>query len=956
MTESSAQVSHSSFRRWGRRLLLVLLITLALILGLFGALYAAITPVLNHALPPMLDTLVGPGSVVRLGQIKRGSLHLEHLTLIPAEGTVVIIDDTTLEYRWSDLIRGQAQHLHIGHLQTLFSEAEQDPASPTQHRTSTTSAPELSQRIDLPMLADVLSLPVQSLQIDRFELHHEQVSLDLHGSGDDQVWMVQGNAILDGIPGVVSVLAQLNHEVEGHSSMPPGQALTLMLSQNEHLLAQLWAEWQQSSDTTHLRLRLESDLQQLQAQVPALRDLPLNGEHLMVSLTADSPNQAQWPQQLSLDGRGELRLGAIDISPDLRLNATAANLELRHTAGADWQAQLSYQELTGTLRVDGSPWHFNNAASHINAHCDNDISKCTLTGETTSTLEGISRSQLALTPNIELWPQRLMALSLTDQAEPDQTEPDQTEPDQTKQNQTALAVSLPLRLDYDQSSQPASAASSELPDLHSDVSGTLNLQLMSHGDWLARSDDGFQLLSRVGDYQGWQAAQYRATLLRDLRLQGNVHNPDEIQASALTLTLAPITVRQSDPMATLRVGASSVTCPSGIWKLDALHATLARGCDVSLRLNDSDWDIWPIPDVSVQAHVALDAQPSQDANESLQLEQLRAQVSIQIANGEIPIRGQVQHHLLTQKGQAQWHLADADLDWMALGLMKMESLTSLQLLNGQLSGQGWIDWQLTDEQWQVTPDLMLRADNVGAIYDNSLTFDGWHAMLALRQQQGEYLIDAQVSGDSLDSGIALTNLLARTQTRVPGDLSHFVLQVHEIHTDLLGGRVYAPGITYDSRKEVNAFGIRLDHLQLSQIAAIEESAGIKATGLLDGMLPIVLTADGPMVPGGNLFARDPGGTVKYQDASAEALASADQSVGMAMQLLQNFHYDQLRTGVRYQPDGQLNLALQFEGNNPDFFDGQATHLNVNLDYNLLDLLESLRVANDVIENVESKYR
>ena len=956
MTESSAQVSHSSFRRWGRRLLLVLLITLALILGLFGALYAAITPVLNHALPPMLDTLVGPGSVVRLGQIKRGSLHLEHLTLIPAEGTVVIIDDAKLEYRWSDLIRGRAQHLHIGHLQTLFSEAEQDPASPAQHRSSSTSTLELSQRIELPMLADVLSLPVQTLQIDRFELHHEQVSLDLHGSGDDHVWMVQGNATLDGIPGAVTVLAQLNHEVEGHSSMPPGQALTLMLSQNEHLLAQLWTEWQQSSDTMRLRLRLESDLQQLQSKMPALRDLPLNGEHLILSLTADSPNQAQWPQQLSLDGRGELRLGAIDISPDLRLNATAANLELRHAAGDDWQAQLSYQELTGTLRIDGSPWHFNNAASHINAHCDNDVSKCTLTGKTTSTLDGISRSQLALTPNLELWPQRLMALFSPDHEQELPSGTVQNEQNQTELDQTALAVSLPLRLDYDQSAQPASAASSELPDLHSDLSGALNLQLMSNGDWLAQSDDGFQLLSRVGDYQGWQAAQYRATLLRDLRLQGNVDRPDEIQAAALKLKLAPITVRQNDPMATLRVGASSVTCPSGVWKLDALHATLARGCDVSLRLNDSDWDIWPIPDASVQAHVALDAQPSQDASESLQFEQLRAQVSIQIANGEIPIRGQVQHHLLTQKGQAQWHLADADLDWMALGLMKMESLTSLQLLNGQLSGQGWIDWQLTDEHWQVTPDLMLRADDVGAIYDNSLTFDGWHAMLALRQQQGEYLIDAQVSGDSLDSGIALTNLLARTQTRVPGDLSHFVLQVHEIHTDLLGGRIYAPGITYDSRKEVNAFGIRLDHLQLSQIAAIEESAGIKATGLLDGMLPIVLTADGPMVPGGNLFARDPGGTVKYQDASAEALASADQSVGMAMQLLQNFHYDQLRTGVRYQPDGQLNLALQFEGNNPDFFDGQTTHLNVNLDYNLLDLLESLRVANDVIENVESKYR
>ena len=60
--------------------------------------------------------------------------------------------------------------------------------------------------------------------------------------------------------------------------------------------------------------------------------------------------------------------------------------------------------------------------------------------------------------------------------------------------------------------------------------------------------------------------------------------------------------------------------------------------------------------------------------------------------------------------------------------------------------------------------------------------------------------------------------------------------------------------------------------------------------------------------------------------------------------------------MRYQPDGQLNLSLQFEGKNPDFFDGQKTHLNVNLDYNLLDLLESLRIANDVIEKVEQKYK
>ena len=75
-----------------------------------------------------------------------------------------------------------------------------------------------------------------------------------------------------------------------------------------------------------------------------------------------------------------------------------------------------------------------------------------------------------------------------------------------------------------------------------------------------------------------------------------------------------------------------------------------------------------------------------------------------------------------------------------------------------------------------------------------------------------------------------------------------------------------------------------------------------------------------------------------------------------MNLLDNFLYNQLESGIQYQPDGSLNIALQFQGKNPDFFGGQATHLNINLDYNLLDLLESLRITNEVVEKVEAKYR
>src|SRR5690554_7445196 len=73
---------------------------------------------------------------------------------------------------------------------------------------------------------------------------------------------------------------------------------------------------------------------------------------------------------------------------------------------------------------------------------------------------------------------------------------------------------------------------------------------------------------------------------------------------------------------------------------------------------------------------------------------------------------------------------------------------------------------------------------------------------------------------------------------------------------------------------------------------------------------------------------------------------------MAMQLLSDFQYNKLQAGVAYQPDGKFNLDLQFQGKNPGFFNGKPTHLNVNLEYNLLDLLESLRIADDIITRSE----
>jgi hypothetical protein len=311
------------------------------------------------------------------------------------------------------------------------------------------------------------------------------------------------------------------------------------------------------------------------------------------------------------------------------------------------------------------------------------------------------------------------------------------------------------------------------------------------------------------------------------------------------------------------------------------------------------------------------------------------------------------------------YLNNLNLEWDELGLIEMTNLTQTQLLGGTLSAQGWLQWQQYQEDifddnsiaWRWQPDIMLRVDDLAGVYNNTTAWDDVDIQMAIRRPfYQSFKLASQVSAHSLNAGIEISNILARSTTTIEPDFSQALIVVEEIHSDILGGQVKVPLIRFDTRQEINAFGIEIEGLQISQLAELEAGSGISATGTLDGVLPIILLPEGPQVPAGTLYARSPGGLIKYQNEVASALKESDPSVGLAMQILEDFHYDKLQTDITYQPNGELKLGLQFQGKNPSFFDGQATHLNLNLDYNLLDLLESLRISNDIVQTLENKYQ
>lgn len=386
---------------------------------------------------------------------------------------------------------------------------------------------------------------------------------------------------------------------------------------------------------------------------------------------------------------------------------------------------------------------------------------------------------------------------------------------------------------------------------------------------------------------------------------------------------------------------------------------LPLACHWEVKNKKTHWNQWPVPSLLFNGKFDLS---------SIDLKQAKLTASMKLTglSNSLDLTLLAQHdfnHL--QQGSAQLYLNNLKLDWQQMGLIAMADLTEAQLLNGSLSAQGWVQWQqyqadIFDDNsiaWRWQPDLMLRIDDMSGIYQELTTWEDIDMQLAIRRPfYDDFRIDSQISALSINPGINIENILARSTTTIESDFSQALVVIEEVHTDVLGGRINVPLIRYDTRQEVNAFGIEVEGLQLEQLAALESGSGVTATGRLDGVLPIILLPEGPQIPAGSLYARAPGGVVQFRGATADSLKQSDPSVSLAMQVLNDFRYDKLQTDVTYQPDGELSLGLQFQGYNPTFFDGQATHFNLNLEYNLLDLLESLRVSNDIVQKLENKYQ
>jgi len=143
--------------------------------------------------------------------------------------------------------------------------------------------------------------------------------------------------------------------------------------------------------------------------------------------------------------------------------------------------------------------------------------------------------------------------------------------------------------------------------------------------------------------------------------------------------------------------------------------------------------------------------------------------------------------------------------------------------------------------------------------------------------------------------------------------------------------------------------LRIDSVQLSLMKALAKFDSIDVEGSVSGVLPVTMSGDQITITKGRLESDEPGGYIRYRAGDAD---TDDSQFGLATRALSDFEFAALTSEVTYTEDGDLLLAMRMEGVNPNMDPNQPVVLNLNVENNVPQMLQSLQATRDIQEILE----
>lgn len=213
-------------------------------------------------------------------------------------------------------------------------------------------------------------------------------------------------------------------------------------------------------------------------------------------------------------------------------------------------------------------------------------------------------------------------------------------------------------------------------------------------------------------------------------------------------------------------------------------------------------------------------------------------------------------------------------------------------------------------------------------------------LFALRSEDAIEIAVAHV-----EAGLPLTNGVVRLE--LPGNGAPPGLK--NLIFDLAEGKVGVTDIDVDVGTGTMTGRLEVGNVKLQPLLQQFGLAEVTSDGILDGNLPFAVGSEGFALHDGTLAARG-GGFIAYRPGSPP-----EGELGMLFEVLQNFHYSELRMDLRETDDG-LGATVFVKGANPDYLGGVPIELEINVSGDLAVIAQDSLGAYSIPEDIARRMR
>ncbi len=187
----------------------------------------------------------------------------------------------------------------------------------------------------------------------------------------------------------------------------------------------------------------------------------------------------------------------------------------------------------------------------------------------------------------------------------------------------------------------------------------------------------------------------------------------------------------------------------------------------------------------------------------------------------------------------------------------------------------------------------------------------------------------------LDVGLPLTDGVVSMQLEADGRLS-----VDRLTWRFADGEVQARPFTFGSDVQDLTMVLDVNQLDLNGLLGLTKLDGLSGEGRIDGELPLTISESGALIADGKLSATQ-AGVLRYKpDETPGVLQSGGESIGLMLQALENFHYDELDITLDGRTDGETDIGLHIRGANPELYDGYPIEFNLDLKGDLANIVRT----------------